>query len=129
MKEPRFLVLIAAGKEGELFRLMLEKLGFTDIILMKDGREGIKFVNGEDGRVDLIFASYELPFFSGDEVLEAARVKNPRVKGIIVTTTPHYSVLTRLKSVADYVFDGVVELPDLRAVIRKVLPKWQLPAY
>lgn len=107
---------------GKIFKLMLEKLGLEDMIVVEDGNEGVRYAKMT--AFDLVVAAHELPGFPGESVVAAARSRNPKVKAIITTTTPFMAEIEKLKRMAASVLQKPIDLKTFEVTLKalNVLP-------
>lgn len=73
MKESKLLII--EDNEGDIFLMteVTQEMGLNDIVIKKDGKAALDFLQHTDDRPNLIFLDINLPKINGFEVLEFIR--------------------------------------------------------
>ncbi len=73
MKESKLLII--EDNEGDIFLMteVIQEMGLNDIVIKKDGKSALDFLQHTDDRPNLIFLDINLPKINGFEVLEFIR--------------------------------------------------------
>jgi len=100
----RVLVIEDAPLQREILAYILRRAGFR-VTDAGEGHEGLRRLR--EGCVDLVLTDLHLPDLSGWEVARAVRLLRPDLPVVLVTGSP----------------DAMSSPPDLRALVRAILPK------
>jgi DNA-binding NtrC family response regulator len=76
-------ILIVEDKESMAQMLRETRTGRFEVIIAKDGAEGIKIIRGS--KADLVLTDLKLPKKDGIEVLRASKEENPLTPVIVMT--------------------------------------------
>jgi DNA-binding NtrC family response regulator len=117
-------ILVIEDKESmlDMLKQTLEAEGY-EVVLAKDGAEGIKKLSGE--RIALVLTDLKLPKKDGFEVLKAVKEDNPLLPVIVMTAFG--TIETAVKAVKDGAYDFLTKPFDTEHLL--VLIKRALDTY
>lgn len=116
---PRILVADDHQLTRELLGEVLEEEGYR-VALSADGAAAIN--DCERYRPDLLVADLGMPFFSGLQVMAAARKANPSVRAVILTANPSEVAEPLAKRFgAESFVNKPIDLEDFVALVRRCL--------
>jgi DNA-binding NtrC family response regulator len=117
-------ILVIEDKESmlDMLKQTLEAEGY-EVVLAKDGAEGIKKLSGE--RIALVLTDLKLPKKDGFEVLKAVKEDNPLLPVIVMTAFG--TIETAVKAVKDGAYDFLTKPFDTEHLL--VLIKRALGTY
>jgi PAS domain S-box-containing protein len=100
---------------------MLERLGL-EVLLARDGREGIELYRSARERIDLVILDLTMPHMNGEEVFRELRVLRPDVRVILMSGYNEQEVTSRFvgKGLAGFV-QKPLQLATFSAILRRTL--------
>ena len=84
----KILVVDDADEILQLFKQLLNQLGYQDITLVLDGKNALTQLN--QTRFDLVFLDIELPDMDGTSILDNIQINNPELP--VVMCSSHNTV-------------------------------------
>ncbi len=104
----------------ELIQRVLQKQGY-DVLLAKDGLEGIRAFEANAARIDLVFLDLTMPDVDGDETFRHLQEIKPDVKAILMSGYNEQDATQRFvsKSLAGFLAKPFL-VSDLREIVEEV---------
>lgn len=114
-------------KDIEIIKRSLIKRGILNPIhISRDGEEAIDFLHNSSVQSMVLIIDIHLPKLNGMEVLKAAKLKDPEVIAIMLTSYPSLNTAIqslRMDGAFDYIQKSKDDLPDLVEAVRLALEK------
>jgi DNA-binding NtrC family response regulator len=121
MNKTSKLLIIDDNKEilDTLFDFLSKKK--YDVILASNGLEGLKLIENEKQKFDMVITDLIMPDISGVALISIVKKKYPNTRIIAITGWGEHPEALATEAEADYVLEKPFELSELEKVIEKIL--------
>jgi len=92
-----------------------------DVISAADGLEGLKLLENEKHRFDLVITDIVMPNVSGVGIISIVKKKYPATPVIAITGWGEHPEALAIEAQADLVLEKPFELPELSKIIKNLL--------